>query len=106
MANSSRELNETQPGQITPSVSQFLRLSEFSPRLVPETANELPRQLVLSLANGLVDRLMGEANDLVVNTASMTAIDPEARQLHQGQARFWRQRGDLSHELFSPAAGR
>jgi hypothetical protein len=74
-----RELNETQPGQITPSASQFYAvLSEFSPRLVPETANELPRQLVLLLANGLMDRLMGEANDLVVNTTSMTAIDPEA----------------------------
>jgi hypothetical protein len=74
-----RELNETQPGQITAAQSQFYAiLSEFSPRLVSKTANELPRQLVLLLANGLVDRLMGQANDLVVNTASMTAIDPEA----------------------------
>ena len=72
-----RELNEAQPGQITPAQSQFYAiLSQFSPRLVPENANELPRQLILALANGLVDRLMGEANDLVVNTASMTAIDP------------------------------
>ena len=43
-----RELNETQPGQITSLASQFYAvLSEFSPRLVPETAKELPRQLVL-----------------------------------------------------------
>ena len=70
-----RELNETQPGQITPVESQFYAiLSQFTPRFA-ESVNELPRQLVLALTNGLVDRLMGEANDLVVNTASMTAIN-------------------------------
>jgi hypothetical protein len=73
------ELNKTQPGQMTATDSQFYAiLSEFSPRLAAQNAKELPRQLILALANGLVDRLMGEANDLVVNTASMTSIDPAA----------------------------
>lgn len=74
-----RDLNETQPGQVTPATSQFYAiLSQFTPRLALQNAREIPQQLVLALTNGLVDRLMGEANDLVVNTASMTAIDSAA----------------------------
>lgn len=72
-------LNQTQPGQPTPTDSQFFAItSNFAPRLVLETAKDLPRQLVLSLCDGFVDRLMGEENDLVVNKRSMTAIDIHA----------------------------
>jgi hypothetical protein len=71
-------LNETQPGQMTAAESQFFAiLSQFDPK-GPQNAKEIPRQLLLALANGLIDRLMQEANDLVVNTASMTMIDPAA----------------------------
>ncbi len=74
-----RELNETQPGQITATDSQFYAiLSEFSPRLAPQNANELPRQLILALTNGLVDRLMGEANDLEVSLRTDLISAPTA----------------------------
>jgi hypothetical protein len=73
-----RELNQTQPGQASAAESQFYAvLSQFDPKGASK-ASEIPRQLLFSLTNGLIDRLMKEANDLVVNTASMTMIDPGA----------------------------
>ena len=84
-----RGLNETQPGQAAPADSQFYAiLSQFTPRLALQNTKEIPRQLILALTNGLVDRLMGEANDLVVNTASMTAIDPAAGSFIKDQLDF------------------
>jgi triacylglycerol esterase/lipase EstA (alpha/beta hydrolase family) len=74
-----RSLNETQPGQITAAESQFYAvLSQFSPKLAAQSPKEIPRQLFLALTNGFIDQLMGEGNDLVVNTSSMTMIDPTA----------------------------
>lgn len=37
---------------------------------------ELGKRLAMKLADGFVDRLMGEANDLVVGTDSMFVVDP------------------------------
>ncbi len=37
---------------------------------------ELGKRLAMKLADGFVDRLMGEANDLVVDTDSMFVVDP------------------------------
>lgn len=37
---------------------------------------ELGKRLAIKVADGLIDRLMGEANDLVVDTDSMFVIDP------------------------------
>jgi hypothetical protein len=74
-----RQLNSTQPGQPTPEDSQYFAVtSQFSPALIPSDARDIPRQLILALSSGLVDQLMGEGNDLVVNTASMTSIDSQA----------------------------
>lgn len=74
-----RGLNETQPGQMTAAESQFYAiLSQFSPKLAAQSPKEIPRQLFLALTNGFIDQLMGEVNDLVVNTSSMTMIDPAA----------------------------
>ena len=71
-------LNQTQPGQMTPAESQFYAvLSVFDPAGAMKL-KEIPQQLLLALTNGLIDQLMGEPNDLVVNTASMTMIDPAA----------------------------
>ena len=39
-------------------------------------SGELGKRLAIKVADGLVDRLMGEANDLVVDTDSMFVIDP------------------------------
>ncbi len=74
-----RELNQTQPGQMTAAQSQFYAvLSQFSPKLAAQSPKEIPRQFFLALTNGFIDQLMREVNDLVVNTSSMTMIDPRA----------------------------
>jgi hypothetical protein len=51
--------------------------SDFEPRLFDDHHEppELPREFVAQLADGLVDRLMGTQNDLVVNTSSMASVD-------------------------------
>ncbi len=83
-----RRLNETQPGQTAPAASQsYAVVSRFTPRLALQEG-EIPRQLIMALTNGLVDRLMGEANDLVVNTASMTMIDSAAGTFIKDQLDF------------------
>jgi hypothetical protein len=72
-------LNETQPGQPAPDETYYCAVtSDFDPNapLVAGTAIELPNALLVMLGNGLMDRVMKESNDLVVNTSSMTAIDP------------------------------
>jgi hypothetical protein len=81
-------LNQTQPGQMTAAESQFFAiLSQFDPK-GPQNAKEIPRQLLLALANGLIDQLMQEANDLVVNTTSMTMIDPAAGEFIKDRLDF------------------
>ncbi len=72
-------LNQTQPGQPTAADSQYYAVtSDFRASLAINTIQELPRQLLLALADSTVDRIMSEANDLVVNTASMIRVDPDA----------------------------
>jgi hypothetical protein len=74
-----RKLNETQPAQPDLASTNFCAItSEFTPRIFggDHQPKELPIRLVQALADGFVDQLMGEANDLVVDTASMTEIDP------------------------------
>ena len=81
-------LNQTQPGQMTPAESQFYAvLSQFDPAGAI-ALKEIPRQLLLALTNGLIDQLMKEPNDLVVNTPSMTMIDPGAGNFIKDQLDF------------------
>lgn len=72
-----RRLNQTQPGQPVPDTPWFVVSSDFQPQLVGDgQLKELPERFVGLLADGFVDRLMKSApNDLVVDTASMSAID-------------------------------
>jgi hypothetical protein len=72
-----RELNKKQRGQPGREGSFYGAItSEFTARLgSPHEPPELPRRLLMGLVDRLSDRVLGEANDLVVNTASMTAID-------------------------------
>lgn len=75
------DLNTTQPGQPSPDQIRYYAVtSEFRGQIALTSPNELPRRLLLMVADGFVDRLMGKgvANDLVVNTGSMTSIDPGA----------------------------
>lgn len=72
-------LNGTQPGQPVPSgTAWYAVMSDFQGQIRngDHEPAELPRRLVLAFTEGLIDRLIGAANDLVVDTASMTAADP------------------------------
>ncbi|HWR50330.1 MAG TPA: TCAD7 domain-containing protein [Bryobacteraceae bacterium] len=73
-----RILNETQANQPRPADTLYYAVtSEFRPALIggDHKPKELPLRLVLTLADRLVDRVMNAANDLVVDTPSMSAID-------------------------------
>lgn len=78
------KINETQPGQPTAENTWFYAItSQFEARVLDgdHEPKELPRRLVLALADGFADQLMKNApNDLVVDTPSMTRIDPHAGQ--------------------------
>lgn len=69
------EINQTQAGQVTPDRAQYFAIrSNFDPRLA--AGSGFGRRLALWTGDRIVDRLMrGAANDLVVNTDSMVAID-------------------------------
>lgn len=77
-----RELNRVQPGQPgRDDVRYFAVTSAFDPRAASATPelSQIPRYLIGRLSSGLVRRLMGRDNDLVVDTGSMTAFDPGQR---------------------------
>ncbi|HEU4628331.1 MAG TPA: CHAT domain-containing protein [Gemmatimonadaceae bacterium] len=72
-------LNGPQPGQPGIADSCYCVVtSEFDAALAAQGggAPELPKRLVQWVLDGLADGLMRESNDLVVDTASMTRIDP------------------------------
>ena len=64
-----------------------------------DDAGKLGKRLVLKVADGFVDRLMGKANDLVVNNDSMFAIDPApgARLIEQ---RAVQANGHIYHTVY------
>lgn len=71
------ELNMTQSGQPTSgSTWFFVGTSDFKANGAGAPTTELPPRFVQLLLDGLVDQLMKEPNDLVVNIASVDAIDP------------------------------
>lgn len=86
------EINKTQPGQKGPLESNYYVIaSDFEARLLPDgdhEPKEFPKRLVFLLADKLVDQLMHEANDLVVNTRSMSAIDLPAGNFVKDQLDF------------------
>lgn len=73
------ELNRTQPGQPGPGTDWYVLSSDFHVELFDDhhLPAEFPRELVVRLAEGVLDRLFQGPNDLVVETASMDAIDLE-----------------------------
>lgn len=72
------ELNRTQPGQPGPGTSWFVAQSNFHVTLFDDSHRppEFPRELAVRLAEGAVDQLFKGPNDLVVDVASMSRIDP------------------------------
>jgi Zn-dependent metalloprotease len=75
-----RALNETGEGQPLPDDCRYLAVtSNFDPEAAAAEGAQptgLAASFLGKLTDGLVDRLMHEANDLVVNTGSMKQIDP------------------------------
>jgi bacillolysin len=76
-----RRLNASGPAQPLPATTRYMAVTaNFDARAA--RAGGRPTGLAASflgrLADGLVDTLMKEKNDLVVNTGSMTIIDPSA----------------------------
>lgn len=74
-------INGTQPGQPVAGTPWHVVSSDFEARLFDDRHEppELPRELVVKLADGLVDRLMGTKNDLVIDTGSMGSVDLPSR---------------------------
>lgn len=76
-----KEINRTQLGQPTIADSFYCVVtSEFDISLFEkgQGAGELPARLAKWMLDGLSDSLMRESSDLVVNTRSMSEIDPHA----------------------------
>lgn len=75
-----KDLNRAQPGQPTVASSFYCAItSTFVPQLVSgePRPKELPTRLITWILEVLAKEVMEEPNDLVVNTAAMTAIDLE-----------------------------
>ncbi|MEM8558772.1 MAG: CHAT domain-containing protein [Bacteroidota bacterium] len=69
-------LNAHNPGQPgAGSLSYYAITSDFEFDGDLDAHPELPKRLLIQLADGFVDRLMGHRNDLVVDTPSMTQVD-------------------------------
>lgn len=71
-----RNLNETQPGQPEPGAPWYVISSEFEPSKVSDNVGALSAELKRRMIAGFAGQLFGVPNDLVVDTASMGAIDP------------------------------
>lgn len=75
-----RDLNRAQPGQPTVATTFYCAVtSNFVPQLTngQPRPKELPARLVTWILEVLAKEVMKQPNDLVVNTAAMTAIDLE-----------------------------
>ncbi len=70
-------INETQPGQATPATSSMFAItSDFEADGPAVGPSGLPPKLLLKLGDAVVDHVFHQAaNDLVVDDASMSAID-------------------------------
>ena len=74
------DINRAQQGQPTVSETPYYIISSaFKPKLKGDhEPKELPKRFLSLFAAGLIEQLMKEPNDLVVNTASMGAIDTKS----------------------------
>ena len=72
-----KEINKTQQGQPGPGTNWYVVSSNFHVKLFDDSHNppEFPRELVVKLGEGFVDKLFEGPNDLVVDVSSMDAID-------------------------------
>ncbi len=96
------EINETQPGQPGPDeVSYYAVTSDFDIDAMGDGPSPgLPKRLALSLGGRVVDQLIGDIpNDLVVDTPSMTRIDPQTDGLLK-EVRAFGRNGQVYHTVY------
>jgi hypothetical protein len=74
------ELNGDQPGQPGPGTNWHVVSANFHVSLTDDSHRppEFPKELAVRLAEGFLDGLFEGDNDLVVDTASMSAIGPSS----------------------------
>lgn len=73
-----KKLNAAGAGQPRPEETRYLAVtSNFDSKAAKSEKTGLAASVLGRLADGLIDRLFGEQNDLVVNDPSMKRIDPE-----------------------------
>ncbi len=96
-----RRINQTQPDQPGAGEIRYHAVtSDFEPgRRAGGILDELPKRLMIAAADKVVDQLMGEDNDLVVNTNSMVAVDHPSSGLVQGALEFGRN-GHVYHLVY------
>ena len=70
------DINKPPASGQKPSTAYYTVSSDFEVHGL-SGPQELPVKLIRLIADGLVDQLMGDANDLVVDVSSMTSIDPD-----------------------------
>ncbi|MEM8486080.1 MAG: CHAT domain-containing protein [Bacteroidota bacterium] len=104
------EINETQPGQPGPEdVSYYAITSDFDIDAIGDGPSPgLPKRIALSLGGRVVERLLGDTpNDLVVDTPSMTRIDPQTDGLLK-EVQAFGQNGQVYHTVYftQPATAR
>lgn len=73
----------------------FYVIADFESRFNPSIG--ITRGLAEWLADGVTDRLLGEANDLVVHTGSMTALEPRPAR---DQVLDFGRTGDVHHTVY------
>jgi hypothetical protein len=79
-----RELNKTQPGQPGPGAPWYVISSAFEPGKVGGNLGAIPAELKRRLLDSLAHEFSAVPNDLVVDTESMSAIDPDVAGLVAG----------------------
>lgn len=71
-----KAMNALPASRTRPGASSYYAIgSDFEPD-GNTSAGELGKRIIFKVADGFVDKLMGEANDLVVDTDSMFIVDP------------------------------
>ena len=92
-------INEVTAGRIRPGARHYYAIgSDFEPG--PDTsAGKLGKRMALKVADGVVDRMMGEKNDLVVNRSSMFFVDPVPSAVLMEKMQF-DQNGEIYHTVY------
>ena len=71
-----KAMNKVPANRTRPGANSYFAMGSNFELDRSTSAGEFGKRLALNVADGFVDKLMGKANDLVVNTDSMFIVDP------------------------------